>query len=58
MQGSYSLLHPDAGFAKILLDQEKHTNSARVLILRELLAPALFEWERGDPRTARLPQRG
>lgn len=60
MQGSYSLLHPDPGFTKISLDQEKQINNAHVLILRKLLAPALFgwmfEWERGDPGAARSPR--
>lgn len=62
MQASCSLLHPGPGFAKTPLDQEKHINNAHVLILRKLLAPALFgwlfEWERGDPRAARSPQGG
>lgn len=47
------MLCPDPGFAKTPLAQEKHINSARALLLRELLVPALcdwmFEWKEGTP---------
>lgn len=59
MQGSCSLLHPDSGFAKIPWTK-RNINNAHVLILRKLLAPALFGWmferERGHPGAARSPQ--